>query len=218
MGASSNFGNMFSVIGASAWLPYVPMAPIQILTNNLLYDFSQVPIPTDNVGPQQTAKPRPWNMGEIAKFIVFIGPISSIFDYTTYAVMWFVFKCSNLGLVPPPELMARFAHVADADHTYAAALFHTGWFVESLMTQTLIIHVIRTNLIPFIQSRASWQLSMTTILIMLIGAILPYSPLAGPLGFVPLPWLFWVLLALTLVCYVALTQVIKTWLIRKAWV
>jgi Mg2+-importing ATPase len=209
---------MFSVIGASAWLPYVPMAPIQILTNNLLYDFSQVPIPTDNVGPQQTAKPRPWNMGEIAKFIVFIGPISSIFDYTTYAVMWFVFKCSNLGLVPPPELMARFAHVADADHTYAAALFHTGWFVESLMTQTLIIHVIRTNLIPFIQSRASWQLSMTTILIMLIGAILPYSPLAGPLGFVPLPWQFWPFLLLTLVCYVALTQVIKTWLIRKAWV
>ena len=98
MGASSNFGNMFSVIGASAWLPYVPMAPIQVLTNNLLYDFSQVPIPTDNVGPQQIAKPRPWNMGEIAKFIVFIGPISSIFDYTTYAMMWFVFKCSDLGL------------------------------------------------------------------------------------------------------------------------
>ncbi|MGD0043189.1 MAG: magnesium-translocating P-type ATPase, partial [Isosphaeraceae bacterium] len=93
MGASSNFGNMFSVIGASAWLPYVPMAPIQVLSNNLLYDFSQVPIPTDNVGPQQITKPRPWNMGEIAKFIVFIGPISSIFDYTTYAIMWFLFKC-----------------------------------------------------------------------------------------------------------------------------
>ena len=104
MGASSNFGNMFSVIGASAWLPFVPMAPIQILTNNLLYDFSQVPIPTDNVGPQQIAKPRPWNMGEIAKFIVFIGPISSIFDYTTYAIMWFVFKCHDLGLAPPARL------------------------------------------------------------------------------------------------------------------
>jgi Mg2+-importing ATPase len=218
MGASSNFGNMFSLIGASAWLPYVPMAPIQILTNNLLYDFSQVPIPTDNVGPKQTAKPRPWNMGEIAKFIVFIGPISSIFDYTTYAVMWFVFKCNQLGLVPPPELAARFAQATVPNDTYAAALFHTGWFVESLMTQTLIIHVIRTNLIPFIQSRSSWQLSMTTILIMAIGAILPYSPLAGPLGFVPLPGLFWVLLALTLLCYVALTQVIKSWLIRKSWI
>jgi Mg2+-importing ATPase len=218
MGASSNFGNMFSVIGASAWLPYMPMAPIQVLTNNLLYDFSQVPIPTDNVGPQQIAKPRPWNMGEIAKFIVFIGPISSIFDYTTYALMWFVFKCSDLGLVPPPELVARYAGITDPEKTYAAALFHTGWFVESLMTQTLIIHVIRTNLIPFVQSRASWQLTMTTLLIMAFGAWLPFSPLASTLGFVPLPPLFWMLLLLTLVCYVGLTQVIKMWLIRKAWV
>ena len=218
MGASSNFGNMFSVIGASAWLPYVPMAPIQVLTNNLLYDFSQVPIPTDNVGPLQTAKPRPWNMGEIAKFIVFIGPISSIFDYTTYAMMWFVFKCNQLNLVPPPALAERFANAAKPDNTYAAALFHTGWFVESLMTQTLIIHVIRTNLIPFIQSRASWQLTMTSLLIMAIGAYLPYSPLASTLGFVPLPPLYWLLLLLTLLSYVGLTQLIKTWLIRKAWV
>jgi Mg2+-importing ATPase len=218
MGASSNFGNMFSVIGASAWLPYVPMAPIQVLSNNLLYDFSQVPIPTDNVGTQQIAKPRPWNMGEIAKFIVFIGPISSIFDYTTYFIMWFVFKCNNLGLVPPPELIARYAGMTDPEKTYAAALFHTGWFVESLMTQTLIIHVIRTNLIPFVQSRASWQLTMTTLLIMAFGAWLPFSPLAAALGFVPLPPLFWVLLLVTLLCYVGLTQVIKMWLIRKAWV
>ena len=217
MGASSNFGNMFSVIGASAWLPYVPMAPIQVLTNNLLYDFSQVPIPTDNVGPQQTTKPRPWNMGEIAKFIIFIGPISSIFDYTTYAVMWFVFKCKDLHLVPPPELAHRFVN-ALPDNSYAAALFHTGWFVESLMTQTLIIHVIRTNLIPFVQSRASWQLTMTTLLIMAFGAYLPYSPLASTLGFVPLPPLFWAILLVTLLCYVALTQVIKAWLNRKGWV
>jgi P-type Mg2+ transporter len=218
MGASSNFGNMFSVIGASAWLPYVPMAPIQVLTNNLLYDFSQVPIPTDNVGPQQTAKPRPWHMGEIAKFIVFIGPISSIFDYTTYAMMWFIFKCSNVALAAPAELAERFAKVTEPDQSYAAALFHTGWFVESLMTQTLIIHIIRTNLIPFVQSRASWQLTMTTLLIMAVGAWLPYSPMAAALGFVPLPPLFWPLLALTLVCYVGLTQLIKTWLIRKSWV
>ncbi|HLZ54312.1 MAG TPA: magnesium-translocating P-type ATPase, partial [Verrucomicrobiae bacterium] len=218
MGASSNFGNMFSVLGASAWLPYLPMQPIQVLTNNLLYDFSQVPIPTDNVGPQQIIKPRPWAMGEIAKFIVFIGPISSIFDYTTYCLMWFFFKCSSLALVAPPALAARFASPVDADHAYAAALFSTGWFVESLMTQTLIVHVIRTNLIPFIQSRASWQLTMTTLLIMGVGAWLPFSPVARFVGFVPLPWQFWPFLLVTLLCYVALTQVIKTWLIRKAWV
>ena len=218
MGASSNFGNMFSVLGASAWLPYLPMQPIQVLTNNLLYDFSQVPIPTDNVGPQQIIKPRPWAMGEIAKFIVFIGPISSIFDYTTYCLMWFFFKCSSLALAAPPALAARFASPVSNDHTYAAALFSTGWFVESLMTQTLIVHVIRTNLIPFIQSRASWQLTMTTIAIMGVGAWLPFSPVARFLGFVPLPWPFWPFLLLTLLCYVALTQVIKTWLIRKAWV
>jgi Mg2+-importing ATPase len=217
MGASSNFGNMFSVLGASAWLPFLPMLPIQLLTNNLLYDFSQVPIPTDNVAPSQIAKPRPWAMGEIAKFIIFIGPISSIFDYTTFAVMWFFFKCSNLGMVPV-EMAQRFAGVTDPDKVYAASLFQTGWFVESIMTQTLIIHVIRTNLIPFVQSRSSWQLSMTTILIMAIGGYLPYSPLAPILHFVPLPWQFWPILAATLLCYVGLTQVIKTWLVKKKWI
>jgi Mg2+-importing ATPase len=217
MGASSNFGNMFSVIGASVWLPYLPMAPIQVLTNNLLYDFSQVPIPTDNVGPQQIAKPRPWHMGEIARFIVWIGPISSIFDYTTYLIMWFVFKCNNLALAAPAGLAQKFSS-QPADSSYAAALFHTGWFVESLMTQTLIIHVIRTNLVPFIQSRSSWQLTMTTILIMVLAAYLPYSPLAGTLGFVPLPGLYWPILVATLICYVGLTQLIKMWLLRKRWV
>ena len=218
MGASSNFGNMFSVIGASAWFPFVPMLPIQVLTNNLLYDFSQVPIPTDNVGPQQITAPRPWKMGEIAKFIIFIGPISSIFDYTTYCLMWFYFKCNNAGLLPSGALAARFMHVTNPDKTYAAALFHTGWFVESLMTQTLIIHIIRTNLIPFVQSRASWQLTVTTILIMGIGAVLPFSPLAQFLGFVPLPWQFWPFLIVTLICYVALTQLVKAWLLKKRWV
>jgi P-type Mg2+ transporter len=218
MGASSNFGNMFSVIGASAWFPFVPMAPIQVLTNNLLYDFSQVPIPTDNVGPTQIVQPKPWRIGEIAKFIIFIGPISSIFDYTTYGLMWFYFKCSNLGLLPPGELAARFAGATEPDRTYAAALFHTGWFVESLMTQTLIVHVIRTNLIPFIQSRASWQLTMTTVLIMGVGAVLPFSPLGRFLGFVPLPWQFWPFLLVTLVCYVGLTQLVKVWLLKKSWI
>jgi P-type Mg2+ transporter len=196
MGASSNFGNMFSVLGASAFLPYVPMAPLQVLTNNLLYDFSQVPIPTDSVGPEETAKPRPWHIGEITKFILSIGPVSSIFDYTTYFVMLYVF---------------------DARDPSKASLFQTGWFVESLMTQTLIIHVIRTKKIPFIQGRASWPLTVTTVIIMFVGMWLPYSPLAAALGFVHLPPLYWPLLFLTLLCYVVLTQIVKMWLIRKTW-
>jgi len=151
--------------------------------------------------------------------MLLIGPISSIFDYTTFAVMSLVFKCTDAVAKAQvtPELIAQFKDEA-INHTHAAQLFHTGWFVESLFTQTLIIHVIRTNLIPFIQSRSSWQLSMTTILIMAIGAYLPYSPLARSLGFVPLPPLYWLILLATLLCYVGLTQVVKTWLIRKSWV
>jgi Mg2+-importing ATPase len=196
MGASSNFGNMFSVLGASAFLPFVPMAPIQVLTNNLLYDFSQVPIPTDTVGPEQTSKPRPWHIGDIKRFVLFIGPISSIFDYTTFFVMLYVFGCWD---------PAR------------ASLFQTGWFVESLITQTLVVHVIRTNRLPFIQGRASWQLTMTTVAIMAVAACLPYSPLAPALGFTALPPLYWPILLATLLCYVVLTQAVKMWLIRRAW-
>jgi P-type Mg2+ transporter len=220
MGASSNFGNMFSVLGASLWLPYLPMAPIKILTNNLLYDFSQVPIPTDEVDPEQVARPRPWSMGEIGRFIMFIGPCSSVFDYTTYLLMWFVFKCRDLGLAPPPELAARFAHAsaANPDSTYAAALFQTGWFVESLLTQTLIIHVIRTNKVPFIQSRASWQLIMTSGAIMLVGMWLPSSPIGQWLGLVPLPSQYWPFLLITLLLHVALTQAVKVWLVRRNWI
>jgi len=217
MGASSNFGNMFSVLGASAWLPFQPMLPIQILTNNLLYDFSQVPIPGDTVGPDQTAKPSPWQIGEITRFILMIGPISSIFDYSTFALMWFYFKCNHLNLLPPPDLAARFAGATDPDQTYAASLFHTGWFVESLMTQTLIIHVIRTKRIPFLQGRASWQLTMTTLAIMIFSTWLPYSPLAEYLGIVPLPAVFWAFLFATLLCYMLLTQLVKMWLIKKRW-
>jgi Mg2+-importing ATPase len=185
-----------------------------------LYDFSQVPIPTDEVDPEQVARPRPWSMSEIARFILFIGPCSSVFDYTTYLMMWFLFKCWNLGLVPPPEVAAHFSHAAAAgpDYTYAAALFQTGWFVESLLTQTLIIHVIRTNKVPFIQSRASWQLIITTGAIMLVGMWLPSSPIGLWLGLVPLPLLYWPLLLLTLVSYVVLTQGVKVWLIRRNWI
>jgi Mg2+-importing ATPase len=197
MGASSNFGNMFSVLGASAFLPFLPMAPIQVLTNNLLYDFSQVPIPTDAVDEDQLARPRPWNISEIKRFILFIGPISSIFDYTTFAVMFWIFHCW------------------DASHT---SLFQTGWFVESLMTQTLIIHVIRTNRIPFIQSRASRSLTITTISIITLGLWLPYSPVASSLGFTQLPLLYWPILLLTLFAYVGLTQLTKVWLLRKKWI
>ncbi len=197
MGASSNFGNMFSVLGASAFLPYVPMKPIQVLTNNLLYDFSQVPIPTDNVGADLIAKPRPWDIGEITRFILFVGPVSSIFDYTTYFIMLYVFHCWD---------PAR------------ASLFQTGWFVESLMTQTLIIHVIRTKKIPFIQAHASLPLTITTVLIMAIGMWLPFSPVSAALGFTPLPPLYWPFLFGTLLCYVVLTQLVKMWLIRRNWI
>jgi Mg2+-importing ATPase len=195
MGASSNFGNMFSVLGGSAFLPFLPMAPLQVLTNNLLYDFSQVAIPTDEVDPEQILQPRPWRIDEIKRFILFVGPISSIFDYTTYFIMLYVFGCWD---------PAR------------AALFQTGWFVESLMTQTLIIHIIRTNRVPFLQSRASPLLLATTAAILAVGACLPFSPLAHALGFVPLPRLYWPLLALTLGGYLVLTQAVKMWLLRRA--
>ena len=197
MGASSNFGNMFSVLGASAFLPFLPMVPIQVLTNNLLYDFSQVPIPADAVDEEQVTKPRPWDIGEIRRFILFIGPISSIFDYTTFFVMLWIFHCWNPS---------------------RASLFQTGWFVESLMTQTLIIHVIRTNKIPFLQSRSSWALIATTLSIMALGVWLPYSSLASALGFTHLPRLYWPILMLTLLSYMGLTQIIKVWLLRKQWI
>jgi Mg2+-importing ATPase len=197
MGASSNFGNMFSVLGASAILPFVPMAPIQILTNNLLYDFSQVPIPTDDVDPEQIAVPRPWSMRDLTRFILFIGPCSSVFDYTTYFIMLYVFGCWDPS---------------------RASLFQTGWFVESLLTQTLVIHVIRTNRIPFLQSRASVALMATTVGIMLVGLWLPSSPLAPALGLTHLPHLYWPLLVPTLLAYVALTQVVKTWLHHRRWI
>jgi len=192
MAASSNFGNMFSVVGASAFLPFLPMLPIQVLTNNLLYDFSQTAIPTDTVDADWLTKPRKWTIGEIQRFILFIGPVSSIFDYLTFFIMLYVF---NAGSNP--------------------ALFHTGWFVESLFTQTLIIHVIRTNKIPFIQSWASWPMIVTSIIIVAVGAWLTVSPLADTLGFVPLPPLYWLLLAIMLLCYVVLTQLVKTWFYRK---
>jgi P-type Mg2+ transporter len=192
MGASSNFGNMFSVLGASVLLPFLPMAPLQVLTNNLLYDLSQTAIPTDNVDPEYLQTPRRWAVGNSFKFMVCIGPISSIFDYATFALMWFVF---HAGVAP--------------------ALFQTGWFVESLLTQTLVIHIIRTAKLPFIESRASPALIATSLLISLAGIALPYSPLAPALGLTALPWLYWPCLVLILGCYGVLVHVVKVWFVRR---
>ncbi len=204
MGASSNFGNMFSVLGASIFLPFLPMRPIQILANNLLYDIGQTAIPTDEVDPEQLEKPRPWDLRQLYRFIVLVGPCSSVFDYTTYLMMLFVFGCRD---VSTPLVAA-----------HSASLFQTGWFVESLLTQTLIIHVIRTNRLPFLQSRSSLALGVVSTLVMAVAVALPYSPLGPSLGFTPLPPLYFALLAATLVCYLALTQAVKTWLLRKRWI
>ena len=192
MGASSNFGNMFSVVGASIMLPFLPMAPIQVLTNNLLYDFSQTAIPTDNVDEDYLLVPRRWDIGNIVKFMLFIGPISSIFDYVTYFVMIFVFGAWN-----------------------NPALFQTGWFVESLLTQTLIIHIIRTARIPFVQSLASPALIATSIVICVVGIALPFTWFGGSLGFVPLPPLYWPIVIAVIGCYAVLTHFTKIWFVRR---
>jgi P-type Mg2+ transporter len=204
MGASSNFGGMFSVLGASLFVPFLPMLPIQILTNNLLYDIGQTTIPTDAVDAEQIQRPRPWNIRALTRFILFIGPCSSIFDYTTYFLMLYVFGCWNRS--------------TPAAAAHSASLFQTGWFVESLLTQTLIIHVIRTNKIPFLQSRASRPVVGMGLLIMAIGVGLSFSGIGRYLGFTELPRLYWPLLALTLACYLALTQGVKVWLLRRRWI
>jgi len=192
MGSSSNFGNMFSMTGGSIFLPFLPMLPIQILLNNFLYDLSQVAIPTDEVDKEYLVKPRAWNIKSIRNFMVMIGPISSIYDFLTYGVMLFVFNTWN-----NPEL------------------FHTGWFIESLCTQTLVIHVIRTGKIPFIESKPSKFLIMTSIAIVSLGIAIPFSPLAKPFGFVSPPPLFFLLLFVMVVTYLLLVQLVKSWFIKK---
>jgi P-type Mg2+ transporter len=194
MAVSSNFGNVFSVLGASAFLPFLPMLPLQLLVQNLLYDISQITIPLDSVDQDYLKKPRKWNPGGIARFMIFIGPISSIFDYTTFAILWFVFGAQTLE---------------------TQALFQTGWFVEGLLSQTLIVHMIRTQKIPFIQSIASVPLLLTTALIMFIGVYLPYTHAGASLGMVPLPGNYFYWLLATLLSYCILVQIVKTWYIRK---
>jgi Mg2+-importing ATPase len=204
MGASSNFGNMFSVIAASIFVPFLPMLPLQILANNMLYDLGQTAIPTDTVDVERIQRPRTWDIKELTHFILFIGPCSSIFDGVTFVVMLYVFGCWDVS--------------TPAIATHSQSLFQTGWFVESLLTQTLIIHVIRTNKVPFLQSRPSAFLLVTSAAIMVIGIALPFSPLREYLGFSALPLLYWPLLALTLVGYVVLTQAAKMVLLRRGWI
>jgi Mg2+-importing ATPase len=192
MGASSNFGNMLSMTGASILLPFLPMLPSQILLNNFLYDMSQISTPTDNVDEEYVMKPRPWHIKFIKKFIYVIGPISSIFDFMTYGIMWFVFN----GAANP-------------------AMFRTGWFVESLFTQTMIIYVIRTNKIPFIQSWPSKSVIITTLSIVAIGCILPFTPISKWFEFAPLPPLYFLLMFVLGIAYLVMTQFVKAWFIRK---
>ena len=194
MTASSNFGNMFSMIGASALLPFLPMLPVQVLLNNLMYDFSQTSVASDEVDAEYLAKPRQWDLKAITRFMLYIGPISSIFDYATFALMWFVLG-ANL-----------------AEHQ---KLFQTGWFVESLLSQTLIVHIIRTGRVPFFESMASLPLTITGVVICAIGVALPFLPIGAWFGFTPLPGIYWLALAAILVTYMALTQFVKTWMIRR---
>ncbi len=194
MTASSNFGNMFSVMAASAFLPFLPMMPIHLLIQNLLYDVSQTTIPFDRMDAEYLRKPRRWDASDLSRFMMYIGPISSIFDILTYVVMWYVFGCNSV------------------EHQ---ALFQSGWFVEGLLSQTLIVHMIRTRKIPFIQSRSSWQVGCLTVIIVAIGLFIPFSSFGSAIDLQPLPlsyfpWLFGILLS-----YCVLTQLIKNWYIRK---
>ncbi len=204
MGASSNFGNVFSVVGGSLLLPFEPMLPIQFLVNNLLYDFSQLGIPTDHVDEEYIRTPRKWNIGNVKKFMLYVGPISSIFDYATFFLMLYFFNCAAFSTAKD--------HVSKE---YYEKLFHTGWFVESLLTQTLIVHIIRTARIPFIQSKPSWQLLVGTLAVMATAAWLPYSLFAGKLGLVPLPSIFWLWMAAFLLAYSVLCHKMKMWFHKK---
>jgi Mg2+-importing ATPase len=186
MGTSSNFGNMFSAAGASVFLSFLPMLPSQILLNNLLYDCSELTIPTDAVDEELLARPAHWDIGFIRRFMVFFGPISSVYDFVTFGVMLWVFH----------------AH---------ASLFRSGWFVESLATQSLVVFVIRTRRVPFFHSRPSRPLLVTTLAVVLVGLLLPYSPLAHALGFRSLPWLFLVILAVMAATYLTLAELGKAY-------
>jgi Mg2+-importing ATPase len=194
MGTSSNFGNMFSVLGASAWLPFLPMQPVQLLVQNLLYDFSQTGIPFDQIDNVYLRKPRRWDVGAINRFMLFLGPVSSVFDYATFCLMWFFFGAKT------PE---------------AQSLFQSGWFVEGLLSQTLIVHIIRTRRIPFVESRASLPLTVLTVAVMILGLLIPFTSLGETLGLTPLPLSYFPWLAAILIGYCALGQMVKSWYARR---
>ena len=194
MTASSNFGNVFSVLVASAFLPFLPMLPLHLLVQNLLYDVSQIAIPFDSVDEEQVKLPQTWKPDEIGRFMIFFGPISSVFDIATYCLMWFVFS---------------------ANTTEQQTLFQSGWFVEGLMSQTLVVHMIRTQKIPFIQSKPSWQLMSTTILIVFAGIFLVMGQYASYFKLQALPMIYFVYLSVILLCYMALTQTMKKIYTRK---
>ena len=194
MTASSNFGNMFSVMFASAFLPFLPMMPIHLLIQNLLYDISQTTIPFDRMDPEFLRKPRRWDASDLKRFMIYIGPISSIFDIVTYLVMWHVFGCNS------PEHQS---------------LFQSGWFIEGLLSQTLIVHMIRTRKIPFIQSRATWPVIGMTTLVMVIGIVIPFTSFGASIGLQALPLSYFPWLVGILLSYCVLTQLVKNWYIRK---
>ncbi len=192
MGASSAFGNMLSVVGASAFLPFLPMAPVQVLLNNLLYDVSQTALATDSVDAADLARPRKWDIGNIGRYMLVFGPISSLFDYATYFTLLYAFQARE-----------------------NPSLFQTGWFVESVLSQTLIVHVIRTGGIPFLDSRSAAPLLVTTIAVCAAAMWLPFSGFAHLLGLTPLPSAYWFALAAILVCYLLLTQSVKAALVHR---
>jgi Mg2+-importing ATPase len=198
MGASSNFGNMFSVVGGSYFLPFLPMLPIQILINNLLYDISQIGIPFDNVDEEYLKKPRKWNIGNIKKFMLYIGPISSIFDYATFFLMLYFFGC------------IAFKESGVNAH-YLERLFHSGWFIESLLTQSFIVYIIRTKKFPFLESKPGLPMVFSTLVAVMIGIFLPYSHFADKIGFVPLPAIYWLWITGFLLFYALITHKINIW-------
>lgn len=194
MTASSNFGNMFSVMAASAFLPFLPMLPIHLLIQNLLYDISQTTIPFDSMDPEYLKKPRKWDASDLGRFMIYIGPISSVFDIATYLLMWYVFGCNS------PEHQT---------------LFQSAWFVEGLLSQTLIVHMIRTRKIPFIQSRATWPVLLLTSAIIVLGISLPFTGFGSSIGLMPLPMSYFPWLVGILLTYCIVTQLIKNWYIKK---
>ncbi|AZD35564.1 Mg(2+) transport ATPase, P-type [Pseudomonas chlororaphis subsp. aurantiaca] len=194
MTASSNFGNVFSVLVASAFIPFLPMLAIHLLLQNLMYDISQLSLPWDKMDKEFLRKPRKWDAKNIGRFMLWIGPTSSIFDITTYALMWFVFAANSVEM---------------------AALFQSGWFIEGLLSQTLVVHMLRTQKIPFIQSTAALPVMLMTGLVMALGIYVPFSPLGEMVGLVPLPWEYFPWLVGTLLCYCVVAQTMKTLYIRR---